>query len=108
MPLRTGNGINNGVKTVGSNPLFGRTYVLESLWIRILSPGLILKSESYTTFYHVTTGEIDLMHLPTGTLIKVRWKNGVLIASVPVDLYERYGVAPEEATDNIAVDSEGV
>ena len=108
MPLRTGNGVNNGVKTVGSNPLFGRTYVLESLWVRILSPGLILNSESYTTFYHVTTGEIDLMHLPTGTLIKVRWNNGVLVAMVPVDLYERYGVTPEEATANIAVDSEGV
>ena len=41
MPLRTGNGINNSVKQVGINPLFGKTFVLESIWIRILSPGLI-------------------------------------------------------------------
>ena len=63
MPLRTGNGINNSVKQVGTNPLFGKTYVLESIWIRILSPGLIYLDPTFSIFHYATTGEIDIVRL---------------------------------------------
>ena len=104
MPLRTGNGINNEVRKVGENPLFGKTYVLESMWIRILSPGLIYNDPGYTMFNYATTGEIDVMHVNTSTIIPVRWHRGVLVASVPVSLYERCGVHPTETSASIELE----
>ena len=57
MPLRTGDGVNNSVRKVGTNPLFGKAYVLSSIWIRTLSPGLLYLDPSFSIFHYATAGE---------------------------------------------------
>ena len=53
---------------------------------------------------NATTGEIDVMHVNTSTIIPVRWHRGVLVASVPMSLYERCGVHPTETSASIELE----
>ena len=88
-PLRvkTGNGINTSITIRGTCPMFGRFYVHPGIWTRVLSQHQMFTNPDFEC-RHLTSGEYDVTHRPTGKRFPVRYVNKVLVATVPKQLHD--------------------
>ena len=85
--VRTGNGINSSIITKGTCPMFGRVYVHPGIWTRVLSVHQMSANPNFQC-RHLTSGEYDVTHIPSGGRFPVRWVGKVLVATVPKQLLE--------------------
>ena len=85
--VRTGNGINSSIITKGTCPMFGHFYVHPGIWTRVLSVHQMSANPNFLC-RHLTSGEYDVTHIPTGRRFPVRWVGKVLVATVPKALHE--------------------